>query len=110
MPPEIAKYLQDVRQACELLTSFTAGKGFANYVSDALLRAGVEREFIIIGEALSQADKLDAAVSGQISEFRRIVGFRNILVHGYAHIVWGVLEKDLPALRKEVEAAGFAPP
>lgn len=107
MPPEVAKYLQDVRQACDLLTIFTAGKAFADYSAEPLLRAGVEREFIIVGEALMQAEKLDATLASNIPELRRIVGFRNILVHGYARvdhaIVWGIVEKDLPSLRKEIE-------
>ena len=37
---------------------------------------------------------------------RRIVSFRNRLVHGYSQtdheIVWGILEKDLPTLQEEV--------
>ena len=51
MPPEIAKYFHDVLIACQLLEDFTQGKSFADYQADALLRAGVEREFITIGEA-----------------------------------------------------------
>ena len=43
----------------------------------------------------------------QISEYRRIVAFRNILIHGYAdvddRVVWGVVETDLPKLRIEIE-------
>jgi len=54
MRPEVAKLLQDVDQAATLLEDFTRGKSFADYQSDALLRAGVERQFIIIGEALMQ--------------------------------------------------------
>lgn len=52
MPPEIAKYLHDILTACQLLEDFTRGRLFADYAADALLRAGVEREFITIGEAL----------------------------------------------------------
>ena len=61
MPPEIAKFLHDIFVACQLLEDFTRGKSFADFQADALLRAGVEREFITIGEALMQADKLDGA-------------------------------------------------
>ena len=39
---------------------------------------------------------------------RRIINFRNILVHGYAtvsdEVVWGVLEQNLPTLRQKVAA------
>ena len=62
----------------------------------------------MIGEALLQASKLDPSLGQAVSELRRIVGFRNVLVHGYASIdnptVWGVLLKDLPLLQQEVRA------
>jgi uncharacterized protein with HEPN domain len=107
MRPEVVKYLQDVQQACTLLENFTRGKAFVDYQTDDLLRAGVEREFIIIGEALMQADKLDAIIAQSMSQLAQIVGFRNILVHGYALIqhrtVCGVLQNDLATLKKEVE-------
>ncbi len=107
MPPEIAKYLQDVFMACQLLEQFTRGKSFSDYQVDALLRAGVEREFITIGEALMQADRIDSTAVRAITGLRQIVGFRNVLVHGYAAIqdatVWGVVENDLPMLKQEIQ-------
>ena len=106
MLAETAKFLHDVLTACQLLDDFTRGKSFADYQADALLRAGVEREFITIGEALMQADRLDPTTIGAITALRQIVGFRNVLVHGYAAIqpatVWGVVENDLPGLRQQV--------
>jgi uncharacterized protein with HEPN domain len=39
---------------------------------------------------------------------RKIVNFRNVLVHGYAMVehttVWGVLQKDVPMLEWEIHA------
>jgi uncharacterized protein with HEPN domain len=106
MPPEIAKHLYDVLTACQLLEEFTRGKSFADYQADALLRAGVERQFITIGEALAQAEKVDAAALQPINALRQIIGFRNVLVHGYAAVqhatVWGVVENDLAPLTQQV--------
>lgn len=103
MPREIAKHLHDVLAACELIADFTRGKSFTDYEVEALLRAGVEREFITIGEALMQAEKIDAATIQTISALRQIIGFRNVLVHGYSIVnhatVWGVIENDLPLLK-----------
>jgi len=79
---EAKKYLFDMRQAAALLSLFTAGKSFADYDSDAMLRAAVEREFEIIGEALGQLSKLYEKLAAGISEHRAIVAFRNILIHG----------------------------
>jgi len=106
MPPEIARYLHDILLACRLLEDFSRGKSFVDYQADELLRAAVEREFITIGEALMQAERQDPAAVQVITNVRQIVGFRNVLVHGYAAIhhatVWGVLENDLPRLKQEV--------
>lgn len=103
---ETNKYLYDVQRAVGLLTEFTAGKTFDHYVREAMLRAAVEREFEIIGEALAQLAKLDAALVARISDYRRIIAFRNILIHGYADVddqlVWDIVETKLPVLAKEV--------
>jgi uncharacterized protein with HEPN domain len=107
MLPEVAKYLYDVRQACDLLNEFTQGKTLEDYQNDKLLRSAVERQFIIVGEALMQAEKLHPKLTFSVSVLRQIIGFRNVLVHGYAVIkhqtVWGIFQHDLPVLRKEVE-------
>jgi uncharacterized protein with HEPN domain len=108
MQPECRKYLYDIQTACGHLAAFAAGKTFADYRSDALLRSAVERQFEIIGEALGRALKVDPRLADAISETRRILAFRNILVHGYAtvsdEVVWGVLEQNLPTLRQKVAA------
>lgn len=42
------------------------------------------------------------------SEHRRIIAFRNILIHGYAEVddrlVWDVVMTKLPILRREIES------
>jgi uncharacterized protein with HEPN domain len=104
---EAKKYLEDIRHAIELLIKFTEGKTFADYKGDELLRSGVERQFEIIGEAFNQLSNIDPAVVERISEYRRIIAFRNILIHGYSaiddRVVWDIVETKLPVLRREVE-------
>ena len=104
---ESKKYLFDVFSAAELLIEFTAGKNFSDYERDAMLRAAVERKFEIIGEALNQLAKIDEPTAQRISEYKRIIGFRNALIHGYFDVndsvVWDVLQKDLPILHREAE-------
>jgi len=108
LPLEVRKYLFDIVQACDLLTQFSSGKTFADYSTDALLRSAVERQFEIIGEALNSALRLHPDLSIRISDVRRIVAFRNRLIHGYAfvsnEVVWGVLETNLLTLRRQVQA------
>lgn len=108
LPLEVRKYPFDVAQACDLLTQFTQGKTLADYAADPLVRSAVERQFEVIGEALNQALRLDPGLSSRVSNSRRIIAFRNRLVHGYAsvseEVVWGVLEANVPTLRREVHA------
>ena len=106
-PPEICKLLHDIQQACQRLGEFTGGKSVEDYLSDAMLRSAVERQFEIIGEALNQLLGRDEATAFRITDHRRIIAFRNRLVHGYAtiddEVVWGILETSLPRLRDEVD-------
>jgi uncharacterized protein with HEPN domain len=107
MQLEAKKYLFDMRRAAGLVAEFTAGLSFEDYQQRAIVRAAVERELQIVGEALAQLTKLDAVLAGQISDQRRIITFRNILVHGYADVddrlVWDVVTTKLPALRAELD-------
>ncbi|MFV1858310.1 MAG: DUF86 domain-containing protein, partial [Anaerolineales bacterium] len=103
---EAKKYLHDMRQAAELIASFTEGKSVADYDADAMLRSAVERQFEIIGEALAHLARLDPSLANRIREYARIIAFRNILIHGYAEvdhrIVWDIVESKLPTLRSDV--------
>lgn len=105
---ESKKYLYDIARAATLATEFVAGKSFADYASSPLLRSAVERQLEIVGEALAQLARTDPAVASRISEYQRIIAFRNILIHGYAdidqRIVWNVLELKLPLVRREAAA------
>ncbi|MFA6566671.1 MAG: HepT-like ribonuclease domain-containing protein [Victivallales bacterium] len=104
---EVCKYLYDIHEASGLIEQFVAGKILEEYSADPLLRSGVERQFEIIGEALNQALRVDPDLAQSITDPGLIIAFRNRLIHGYASIadevVWGVIEKKLPVLHREVE-------
>lgn len=93
-------------QAAADILAFTSGKTLADYENDAMLRASVERNFEIIGEALSQALKFFPQISGRVTDAQPIISFRNRLIHGYATVrhalVWEIVQTKLPQLQKEV--------
>ena len=101
---ESKKLLWDARTACERIVRFIGGRTFEDYVQDDMLRAAVERQFEIVGEALAALRRTDVATANSISSLARIVAFRNILIHGYATIdnqlVWGIIEASLPELQE----------
>ena len=105
MPPEVLRYLHDVDQACALIVQFTKNMTIDDFRADAQLRSAVERQFITIGEALQQALRAMPKLDRSITDSRRIVNFRNVMVHGYVQVVpdtvWGVVETYLPVLQNE---------
>lgn len=106
MRPESRKYLYDIQEACRKLDDFTRDQSLDDYLASEMLRSAVERQFEIIGEALNQLFRIDGELAGSVPDARRIIAFRNILVHGYATIrhetVWGVVQADLPVLTRHV--------
>lgn len=100
------KYLFDMQQAIDRLVRFTAGKTLQDYLEDDMLQAAVERQFEIIGEAAGQLAKVAPQTADTWSDLPRMISFRNLLVHGYASIdpliVWGVLERDIDTLQRQV--------
>jgi uncharacterized protein with HEPN domain len=109
MNDETRKNLVDILQASEEIQNFTNGMGFPEYQDSPVTQRAVERDFEIIGEALSRNKKTDHAILDTISENHRIIGFRNILIHGYdmvdEAIVWNAVKNHLPILIEEVKRA-----
>jgi uncharacterized protein with HEPN domain len=106
MQLDVRKYLFDISRAAGRISRFTANKTLQDYLDDPMLQSAVERQFEIIGEAVGQPAKVDPAISARISDHRRLVNFRNILIHGYAEVdprlVWDLLQSMLPILASEV--------
>ncbi len=104
---EIKKYLLDILEATEDIVEYTSGLEYADFVKSGLVQAAAERKFQIIGEALNRIKQLDDSILLDISEHRRIIAFRNIIVHGYnvidSEIVWDAIKGHLPILKGEVE-------
>lgn len=98
-----------MQQAAVKVARFTDQVTFEKYQADDMIRSAVERQFEILGEALNQLLKFRPDLAATISEPSRIVGFRNVLIHGYHAIddsvVWDVIQNKLPILHREINAA-----
>ena len=106
MPRSLQTYLWEIEQAVEDVEQFTKGKTLAEYQQDSMLRAAVERKFTVIGEALAQMLCHFPATQQKIAYVRKIVDFRNLLIHEYGEIddivVWGIVESRLEPLKLEL--------
>jgi len=97
----------DILQASRDLEQFTQGKSFVDFDNDRLLQVAVERCFEIIGEAVARLAREFPEEAEEIPNFRRIIGLRNILAHGYDvvdhRVLWDTLHAEIAPLIKLVE-------
>ena len=63
---------------------FLAGRTLEAYLADEMCQSGIERQLEIAGDALGQLRRIDPALFERIPEGALVVGFRNVLAHGYA--------------------------
>jgi uncharacterized protein with HEPN domain len=108
-------YLEDIVSSVTLVNQFVEDLDYTRYAADMLVRSAVERQLMIIGEAVNQISNRYPETASEMGDIAAIVSFRNRLVHGYATvdqaIVWGVVKDDLPALMIAIAAlqAKFPP-
>lgn len=99
-------YLWDAHYAAEAILTFTFRKRRRDFEESLLPRSAVERQFVVIGEALNRLAPLDSDLANQIPDLPRIVAFRNILVHGYASVdndaAWQAVRDYLPPLESRL--------
>lgn len=98
--------LWDAQEAADAVMLFTRDRRLDDYIADRMLSAAVERKFEVLGEALNKLSKVAPDLAVKIPELRRIVAFRNLLIHGYASVddvvVWRAAKDELPKLRKHI--------
>jgi uncharacterized protein with HEPN domain len=101
-------HLADVLEAGRYIQKFTAESDRDAYAADLVLRSAVERQFEIVGEALNRLSREDPALAARIPGVSRIIGFRNVLAHGYDIVdddaVWDAVTRDLPGLIAQASA------
>ncbi|MEW5801332.1 MAG: HepT-like ribonuclease domain-containing protein [bacterium] len=76
------------------------------FETDELVQNWFLRQLQIIGEAARAMPRDIIDLSPQIP-YAKIIGMRNILVHGYfeidTEVVWGAVKNDIPALKLQIE-------
>jgi uncharacterized protein with HEPN domain len=102
-------YLEDIEYYAGAAVRFISTYSLEQYLADEKTRAAVERVLEICGEAMNALYKVAPTVAGKIPHSRDIVGFRNILAHGYAEIdhnkVYDIAVRHAPALLAAVREA-----
>lgn len=83
MQIEAKSVLYDIQLAVSRIQEFTRNANFTDYQRNVMMRSAVERQFEIIGEAVNRLSDINPRLAHRITERRRIISFRNQLIHGY---------------------------
>ena len=101
-------HLRDVLEAIEAIEAYTR-KGRRAFDREAMQRDAVAARLIQIGQAVkdAQAGGLHLARLAPETPWQAIAGMRDRLAHKYwqqdTEIVWSVVARDLPLLRRAIE-------
>lgn len=86
--------LVDAIASGERIVDWTRMLSREAFFADRLRQAAIEREFEIIGEALTRLRREFPEVAAKVPELREVVDFRNLLSHGYdavdLRVVWSL--------------------
>jgi uncharacterized protein with HEPN domain len=107
MPRSLQMYLADLQLSIEAIEEFTQGKSQEDFEREKMLRSAVRGELVVIGEAMSQMLHHFPETGERVGRARRIVDFRNLLIHEYGEvdeaILWSIVIDSLPELKIEIQ-------
>ncbi len=83
MRPDPRVLLADIDRAGADIERFAEGMDSGACAGAPLTQAAVERKFEIVGEALNRLQNAHPELAERIPRLRRIIDFRNPLIHGY---------------------------
>jgi uncharacterized protein with HEPN domain len=102
---DILLFIEDILESIEAIEEFTLNMEYDSFVADRKTYSATQREFIVIGEAISKIPE-DIKSQRPLVAWRLIKDFRNFIVHEYfgvdPEIVWDAVIKELPVLKKEM--------
>lgn len=109
MDSYVRDLLSDIVRSIDEINEFSAGltiEDFKQYLSNKMMRRAIERDLIIIGEAMHDIVKVDHTRVMRIKNSRPVIELRNDVVHSYDDLanekIWNFIWTELPYLRKEV--------
>lgn len=106
--PDDAHLLRDMLGHAQLACRAARGRSRADLTSDRMFQVTCKRFIESVGEAAANVSDEFKNTHADIP-WRRIVGTRNVLVHGYAQIdldiLWDIVDVNLPDLITQLEKA-----
>jgi uncharacterized protein with HEPN domain len=103
---QVRVLLQHMLDAMVAIQDYTRG-GRAAFLADRMVRDAVVRNLEVLGEAAKNVPG-EFRVRHPGTEWSRIAGLRDVLIHQYFGIdyavVWDTVAQRVPILRRQVEA------
>lgn len=98
-------YLSHMLESIRRIREFTAA-GREEFMASLLIQDAVIRNFEVVGEAAKRLSE-DCARANPEIPWRRIAGFRDVLIHQYMGVdlleVWNIVVRDLPTLETSLQ-------
>jgi len=98
-------YLIHISECIARIEKYTL-EGQEAFMQSSLIQDAVVRNLQVMGESTKRLPDEWKSAHPEIP-WRKIVGFRNVVVHDYLEIdipaVWEVVEHDLPDLKRVIE-------
>jgi uncharacterized protein with HEPN domain len=102
MPRDHRLYLDDIVGAVDRIQSYVKGMDYPRFAADQRTVDAVVRNLEIIGEA-ARALPIEIKEAMPATDWRKIVGLRNLLLHEYfavgTRVVWDIVQTKLDPLR-----------
>ena len=107
MDERIEKWLYDIQFSIGEIDNFLENteNTYPAFKRNLMLKRAIERNLEIIGEATNRI--LARQPDIEISNARKIVNLRNLVIHSYDSIsdenIWSIVINNLPALKIEIQ-------
>lgn len=112
MSRDPALFLADIEDGCQRIGRYTEGMGREEFERDQKTIDAVAWNLAIVGEAVKNLPDATTDQAPSI-EWRKIAGFRDVLVHGYfgidTDILWDVVENKIDPLAAAVRELSAGP-
>lgn len=105
---EAAAFLWDALTFARNVSVAVGTTPLETYLEGGPVTWATERQIELVGEALNNLRKAAPELAERVPDVHKIIGTRNILVHGYTEvnstIVWQAATQAIPALIPTLEA------
>ncbi len=99
-------YLLHIRECLDRVARY-ASRGRETFFADTMVQDAILRNLQILAESATRLSEPLKTDHPEI-DWRGLAGFRNVMVHDYLgidlHQIWDIVERDLPPLRRAIEA------